>query len=159
MSIARLNERAAGNYREKQRSFQLAQTTLQYAEWWLLQGNGTNPESCTTLVDANAAPSSVVSCSTIYSNTVFSSIPWRTSASVDFGFQYTPPNVTISSAGGTNSYSLAPRFYIHSMGTDASNQFLLYRVTAMARAGNDTSNSVLQSIFAVGSNVIDAGAP
>jgi len=34
-----LQERIAGNTREKQHAFQAAQSALQFGEWWLIQGN------------------------------------------------------------------------------------------------------------------------
>src|SRR5207237_2847533 len=47
-----VQEKVAGNVREKQRALQAAEIAQQYAEWWLAQGNNsaTSPVVCNSLL-------------------------------------------------------------------------------------------------------------
>ena len=61
-----LQERVAGNTRDKQRAFEAAQTTLQYGEWWLRSGADTTPVAIAALPPTIAfAPRLPVSWSAI----------------------------------------------------------------------------------------------
>ena len=152
-----LQERIAGNVREKQRAFNAAQSTLQYAEWWLAQGNGGSGSACTSLLDANAATPTTQVCSNAMTRTQTAAVPWKSATNADFGIQYLPPNLTVASPGQVNAYASAPRFYINPMGLDPSGKLQLYQVSAMAYGGNSTAVTVVQSVYAIEIGVIDAG--
>ena len=49
-----LDEKIAGNMRDKQRALNAAETAEQYAENWLSLGNGSNGVACTAVVNGNA---------------------------------------------------------------------------------------------------------
>ena len=45
-----IQEKIAGNLREKQRALAAAEAAQEYAEWWLAQGNGSTGITCSTTV-------------------------------------------------------------------------------------------------------------
>ena len=51
-----LQEKIAGNTREKQRSLQAAESALQYGEWWLSQGNGSTGNPAARFTTPTAWP-------------------------------------------------------------------------------------------------------
>lgn len=154
-----LQERIAGNMREKQRAFHAAQNALQFGEYWLSQGNGGAGAVCSGLVDANAAPSSIQICSNGLTPAQVQSVPWKDTSSADIGMSYAPPTLTVSTSGGTSSYAITPRFYITPLGLDPSGLRELYSVAGMGYGGNSTAVSVVQSVYSIKSGVVDAGAP
>ncbi|TLY57154.1 MAG: hypothetical protein E6K52_15005 [Gammaproteobacteria bacterium] len=58
-----IQEKVAGNVREKQRALQAAEIAQQYAEWWLAQGNNSavTPVLCNSLLSANLSQGQVCS--------------------------------------------------------------------------------------------------
>lgn len=159
-------ERIADNTRDKQRAFNAAQNTLQYAEWWLTQGNGGAGSACTTLLDSTstaAATMARVCSNALVSNTatstqaVVSVVPWKTSGGTELGVNYTPPNMTVSTAGSANQYAANPRWYVTSLGIDPTATLQLYQVSAMGQGGGADAVAVVQSVYALKSDIIDAG--
>src|ERR1700688_3832095 len=63
-----LDERIAGNVREKQRALHAAETAEQYAEYWLANGNSSAGGNCA------AGPLSVQVCSNALTNVT--QLPW-----------------------------------------------------------------------------------
>ena len=151
-----IQEKNAGNTREKQRAFEAGESTLRYAERWLIQGNGTAPGNCNSLVSADTALSSVVICSNALTSSQAATVPWKvTTNGADVGYSYTPPALSVGMTGGTASYVITPRFYLSSLGLDPSGINQMYQVTAMARGGDSSSNVVVQSVYSVAPNFID----
>jgi len=146
-----LQERIAGNTREKQHAFQAAQSALQYAEWWLTQNNATTGTACA----GNLAATTV--CSNAQTMATFTAGVWA------FGSTYTPINVngvapmTISTVGGLGTYFAAPRIYINYMGLGPTGQSRVYQVTAFGNGGDANSTAVVQSTYAVSTGVQDLG--
>ena len=151
-----LQERIAGNTREKQRAFQAAQSTLKYGEQWLAQGNGGTGTPCSAILNANATPPTTQVCSNALSSSQTFSIPWQ-SGGADIGVQYTPPGMTVTTSGGVNTYAGTPRAYITALGQDSTGLAQLYQVTAMAYGGNANAVAVVQSVYAIKNGVIDVG--
>lgn len=158
-------ERMSGNSLEKQRTFNAAQNTLQYAEWWVSQGNGGAGSTCSSLLSADASPPTTQVCSNALLSTAATStqaqvsvVPWKTSGGTDLGVAYTPPNLTVSSTPGNGAVAIKPRFYVSPLGTDPSGVVQLYQISAMAEGGTADTVAVVQSVFGVKSNVVDAGA-
>lgn len=152
-----LQERIAGNTREKQRAFNVAQSALQYGEWWLAQGNGGAGSVCTSMLDANAATPTTQICSNAMTSAQTAAVPWKSASAADFGVVYVPPNLTVASPGQVDAYASAPRFYITPLGLDPSGKLQLYQVSAMGYGGNNTAVTVVQSVYAIQSSVVDAG--
>lgn len=137
-----LQGRMAGNFREKSRAFESAQAALQYAEWWLSQGNVGTAVSCTGVVSAT------VVCSNALANPT--SVPWSA------GVNYTPGNMTVATSG-SGSYALNPQFYIQYLGVNVINAGLVYQINAVGYGGNQQSVVVLQSTFIVASTFSNLG--
>ena len=150
-----LQDKVAGNIREKERAFHAAESNLEYAEWWLIQGSADTGSACNGLLNANAGQTKV--CSNALANPT--SVPWKIGAA-DIGFLYLPPTtppMVVSTAGGVNTYYATPRFYISYLGIDSSGQNSLYQVTASGFGGNSTAIAVVQSTFAVSTGIQDLG--
>ena len=152
-----LMDRITANTRDKQRSFEAAQSALAYAEWWL----GTNsplPASATNcnspLVDGGTA-SNVHVCLNAIESTYLTSAWTR-------GFYYTPPNLTAmtgSVAGGqvttsdTSSdaiYYKPPGFYIYYVGPSTNKVGNVFRITAYGYGGDSNTMSVVSSTYLLG---------
>lgn len=147
-----LQERIAGNTREKQHAFQAAQSALQFGEWWLTQGNASTGTSCTGALASTQVCSNAVAMATL------TAAPWSTTGST-----YTPINVngtspmTISTTGGVGTYFAAPKLYINYMGLAPSGQARVYQVTAIGNGGDANSVAVVQSTYSVSTGIKDLG--
>jgi len=147
-----LQERIAGNTREKQHAFQAAQSALQFGEWWLTQGNATTGTTCSGLLSATQVCSNAVTMAT------FTAGPWTA-----LGAPYVPINVngaspmTISTSGGVGTYYAQPRLYINYMGLGSSGTARVYQVTAIGNGGDLNSVAVVQSTYSVSTGVKDLG--
>jgi type IV pilus assembly protein PilX len=146
-----LQERIAGNTREKQHAFQAAQSALQFGEWWLTQGNAGTGTSCTGPLAAATVCSNAATMATLTGG------PWS------IGSIYTPINVngvapmTISATGGVGTYFAAPRLYINYLGLGPSGQARVYQVTAIGNGGDANSVAVVQSTYSVTTGIKDLG--
>jgi Tfp pilus assembly protein PilX len=103
-----LDEKIAGNVREKQRALAAAETAEQYAEYWLASGNSTTGVACSATVAASVgqicttAPPSVTS--------VVNGL-WQNSSGASVGVTYTPTVQTamnVTTAGGVGTYYYRP---------------------------------------------------
>ncbi len=141
-----LQERIAGNTRDKQRALEAAQSALQYGEWWLNKGLGTGYGLACNTKDVNGNDVTAMSiCSNVLSNpSDLSSWPaWA---------NYVPPNMTVASGGGlaTNNdinYNGKPGLFINFLGFAPNGQSLLYQVNAFGFGGNPDTVSVVQSTY------------
>ena len=80
-----LDEKIAGNVREKQRALSAAETAEQYAEYWLASGNGAAVVTCTGMVTSLVGQ--VCSNTALPAN--FASLPWQYSGA-NVGVTYLP---------------------------------------------------------------------
>jgi type IV pilus assembly protein PilX len=142
-----LMERISANTRDKERSFEAAQSALQYAEWWIAAGNGGSGGPCTAgLVNGNTY-ANVNVCSNALATPA--ATPWAN------GYTYVPTNLTVVAGGGMVggsskdvNYSAAPTFYIERLGTpDGKTQ--LYQVTAAGFGGITNTTTVVRSTYQV----------
>jgi len=146
-----LQEKLAGNTLEKQRSFQAAQSALQYGEWALEKGlaSGTGVP-CTASVNGNTIENLKVCNSELANPTTVSS--WDAA-----GMTYTPAGMDASGGGGLTTsttatanditYTMAPSVYINYLGAK-SDGTVLYQVTAIGFGGSGANSaSVVQSVY------------
>jgi type IV pilus assembly protein PilX len=142
-----LQERIAGNTREKQHAFQAAQSALQFGEWWLTQGNATTGTACSGLLSATQV------CSNAVTMTTFTAGPWT------MGSPYVPINVNGASpmTGGVGTYYAQPRLYINYFGLAPSGTARVYQVTAIGNGGDANSVAVVQSTYSVSTGIKDLG--
>jgi type IV pilus assembly protein PilX len=151
-----IQEKIAGNMREKQRALQAAESAQQYAENWL-SGNATAvPAPCNSLLNANIGQGQICSNKLAIAVPDITSPPWR-SGGVDIGVKFLPPGMVVSAtnsvgAGTANpSYFDIPRFYISDLGPSADPNIPgeIYQVDAVAYGGTSSTAAVVESTYAV----------
>lgn len=151
-----LQEKVAGNIREKQRSLQTAESALQYAEWWLNQGSGnTIGIACATVYNANTVGNIQTCANPLLKPTT---LPWAARG------DYLPPTMTVAAgggqtAGGDINYINSPSMYINYLGLDLTGKSLMYQVTAAGYGGSANGASVVQSVYAITAKSIALDQP
>ena len=139
-----MQEKIAGNTRERERATHAAETAQTYAEWWLSSNNGANatPGTDCSALTALAVPTICTNVPTSVNIT-----PWT------LGVPYTPPNMTIASAGTVGAYISAPQYYISyltgSYNSTGGTQTNAYQIDAMSYGGNTSSVAVVESTYLV----------
>jgi type IV pilus assembly protein PilX len=142
-----LDEKIAGNVREKQRAVNAAETAEQYAEYWLSSGNSNTGSNCA------AAPSAVVQvCSNLLINPT--QIPWTS------GVTYLPTvtsAMTVGTAGGQNTYYGTPTFYIAFLGPSPNGLGNVFQIDAVGYGGSVDTAAVVEATYIVQSSTKDLG--
>lgn len=155
-----MQEKIAGNLREKHRALQAAQSAQQYAEWWMQNSNNINSVLiCTaTLLNANSGAGQICTNSLATQGVAdVTAVPW-TVGGAEIGVRYAPPGMTVSTGGATNTYASAPRFYITLVGPAASGKGNIYRVNAWGYGGDPNTVAVVESTYLVEPLIVDLGA-
>lgn len=139
-----LLERIAANTRDKQRSFEVAQSALQYGEYMISQGYGGDGSACDKGLVSGNTTANVHTCSNALSNPT--SLPWAN------GYTYTPPNFSVATTGGETSthdvnYQYLPGFYIEYLGMSTDGKSRLYTVTAYGYGGMGDTGTVVRSTY------------
>ena len=129
-----LQEKTAGNTREKQRALHAAESAQTYAESWLSSAAGAN---ATIGATCNSVTNTPVVCSNLMANPTV--LPWTTQVS------YTPPMLT--------GFYAAPNFYISFLAATydptTGSQTNIYQVDAQAYGGTTNAAAVVESKYAV----------
>jgi type IV pilus assembly protein PilX len=148
-----LDEKMAGNVRDKQRALNTAETAEEYAEYWLLyNGTSITPASCSAVVAASTGQ--------ICTNALASpaTLPWTASVT------YTPPTsatpITITGttpeAGG---YFAAPAYYITLLGTTSAGAKTTYQIDAVGYGTSPDSVAVVETTYVLKQGVTDLTTP
>jgi type IV pilus assembly protein PilX len=149
-----LQERIAGNVREKQRALQAAVSAQQYAEWWLSSGTNSTgaPVTCvSTVLDANLNQGQICNAASALG------APWDPNSWTGH-IDYKPASMTVQTGGGNASYyDQKPRFYITDLGTSASGSAEIYKITAAGYGGTQNAVAVVESTYSLSSGVVDRG--
>jgi type IV pilus assembly protein PilX len=164
-----LQEKIAGNVREKQRALQVAMSTEEYAEWWLVNesnavfalANGdatvvdvacTNPGTIGIVAPANEVTTTggQICQNSLTSLSGAGVTAWPTGAPA-IGVGYEPPNMNFTNAAGSDYYPVAqaPRFYIQDLGSDAIGNGEVYQIDAYGYGLSATGVAVVESTFAI----------
>ncbi len=159
-----LQEKIAGNVREKQRALHAAESAQQFGEWWLSNNSSTAPTVCNSLLNGNLGQGQI--CSNRLTLTVpggnVTAVPWQ-SGGTDIGVTYKQStagdtmNVTTTAAKDT--YYAVPRFYISDLGVSADGSGEVYQVDAAGYGGNADTVAVGESTVAVKSGITNRGGP
>jgi type IV pilus assembly protein PilX len=163
-----VQEKIAGNLREKGRAVHAAESAQQYAEYWLSLGNGNLLVACNGVLDANKNQGQVcqnqLPLSTDMKDVI--SLPWKI-AGAEVGTDYTPPNPAVANTlmpldaagttGGAGNYYLRPRFYISFLGLVKGGLANLYQVDAVGYGGTPNAVAVVESTYMVSTGVKDLG--
>jgi len=144
-----IDEKIAGNVREKQRALNAAETAEQYAEYWLATVGGTPITCAAPFVSVN--PGQV--CNNLLANPA--QIPWPA------GVNYIP---TVTSAmnvtgvnGGQGAYYKNPAFYIAFLGLSPSVLGTIYQIDAVGYGGSVDTAAVVEATYIVQSSTKDLG--
>lgn len=157
-----VQEKIAGNTRDKQRALQAATSTQQYAEWWL--ANASNAVAAVAGGFASSAditcPNTVVAVPQICINPpnsfgiTLTSVPWTA------GVSYTPPGMNVQTVvANTDNYSLQPEFYVTDTGPPAGGGHgEVYRVDAYGSGVSANTVAVVESTVIITCIVCNLGA-
>ena len=153
-----VEEKIAGNVREKQRALHAAESAQQYAERWLATNSGIG-SACAALLSANLGQGQICAAPLVANNdhTAIAALPWP-----NLGVTYNPGSgggtmTVTNSGGGGDSYYKAPQFYIYDAGTSADGQGELYQIDALGYGANANAVAIVESTFVVGTGVVDHG--
>jgi len=146
-----LDEKIAGNVREKHRALNAAETAEQYAEWWLASGNGSQGIACTIIVPA--ATGQVCNAPLGGAGVDISAVPMPWTA----GVSYTPPApsaaTAMNSGGGQNAYYATPIFYITYLGpSPTASAGSVFQIDAAGYAGSSDTAAIVESTYMVQQN-------
>jgi type IV pilus assembly protein PilX len=158
-----VEEKIAGNVREKQRALHAAESAQQYAERWLATNAAVGGAACTALLSANLGQGQICGAAMVANNdhTAIASLPWPA-----IGVTYNPFNpgtgaslFNVTGAGTQNTYYAAPQFYIYDVGPSKDSQGELYQIDALGYGANPNAVAIVESTYEVGTGVIDHGIP
>jgi type IV pilus assembly protein PilX len=173
-----LQERIAGNTRDKQRALQVAESVQQYAEVWIANSSGAPVAVATGIASSAdsvcAASGTMPTTPQICVNNLTSlgasvtGAPWK-SGSQYIGVQYTPPGLsvgTLVSGSVTNDiYYNQPAFYITDLGPPAGSLVAgagskgeVYKIDAYGSGVSATTIAVVESTVVVSCTVCNLGA-
>jgi type IV pilus assembly protein PilX len=158
-----IQEKMAGNMREKQRALQAAVSAQTYAEQWLIANSGTSPPVvCAAPVqNANALQGQICS-NQLWNVTTVTTLPWQIGGN-NVGVTYTPPGMNVAAVNQTapsnNSYAFAPIFYISDGGLslDPNVPGEVYQIDAVGYGGNGNTAALVESTYAVYSSSNNRG--
>lgn len=155
-----MDEKIAGNTREKQRALQAAMSAEHYAEWWLANGNGSTSITCSGQVAAavgqvcsNTLQSIVPNVAVVAAASNVSGWAGSSGTGTPIGVTYTPPNMTVNNvtpAAGT--YYKQPAFYISYLGVGVSpngGSGIVYQIDAVGYGGGPNTTAVVESTYVV----------
>jgi type IV pilus assembly protein PilX len=152
-----LQEKIAGNTRERQRALHAAEGAQSYAEWWLSSNSSSAPVVCSSLLSANLNQGQI--CSNKLSSTAASvvDVPW-TSSGAAVGVTYNPGNaMNVTTTAARDTYYDVPRFYIADMGVSADGRGEIYQIDAAGYGATSNTAAVVESTLVVTSGIVDRG--
>jgi type IV pilus assembly protein PilX len=151
-----VEEKIAGNVREKQRALHSAESAQEYAEWWLTQpGNVVPATTCTALLSANLNEGQICDAPLVNLNNhqALATVPWPT-----IGVTINPNNdLSVSQIASTGSYYSTPQFYIYDAGPSLAGLGEVYQIDALGYGATANAVAVVESMFAVSSGIKDLG--
>lgn len=157
----------AANTKEKGRSFQMAMSTLQYAEYQLLL-SGLSNVVATSCAAAPTTPSTFTICPFDPTNASGSAMQLvgatqGAPAQITNGVKYDPSlddtSIQYSKSGGAGLYYDHPQYFVVYLGTDprSSCQAKIYQITALGYGGTSGTVSVVQSTYELTPTVCNLG--
>jgi type IV pilus assembly protein PilX len=173
-----LQEKIAGNVREKQRALQVAASAQEYAEWWLTTSskatfdieNGypsADDKNCDNSALFVATGTGAVNGGEICANTLpsissnaVSVTAWPTATTYqNMGVQYQPPNMNFTNSAALDYYpaAQAPRFYIADLGPLATARGEVYQIDAYGYGLSTTGVAVVESTMSITCVVCNLG--
>ena len=150
-----IQEKIAGNLREKDRALHAAESAQQYGEWWLTQGNNAaiGAVACAATLNANLGQGQICNLTPANAGIIVTQVPWN------IGVTYTPPNMSVMGAGvnAPNQYFQTPAFYIADLGLAADAAGEAYQIDAYGYGGAAGTVAVVESTYEVQQGVVNRG--
>jgi len=154
-----MQEKIAGNMREKQRALQAAESAQVFAEIWLSNNATGLAVTCAGMLNGTIGQGQICANTlpTVVPNGDVTIVPWQITG-VPVGVTYLPSGAanmaisTTTSVGNANpTYYGTPTFYISDMGHsgDPSIPGEIYQVDAYGYGGNVNTVAVVESTYAV----------
>jgi type IV pilus assembly protein PilX len=172
-----MQEKIAGNMREKQRALQVAMSTQEYAEWWLItQSNAQRAISMgvaadaaivcpTSLQDANQGQGQICLNSLLSITGLSSLTTWPNLAfagTSNAGVAYTPPGFNYTGVDSNTTipdiYAARPRFYIADLGALPTGRGEIYQIDAYSFGESTTAAAVVESTVSITCQVCNIGS-
>jgi type IV pilus assembly protein PilX len=146
-----IDEKIAGNVREKQKALNAAETAEQNAESWLSLGLNTGAVTC-------AAPMVAANVGQVCTNTLVSLglnpavVPWQIvpgGTANNIGVLYTPSDGTNIMTTGTGGYSALPGYYIGLLGSVTANRITTtyYQIDAVGYGSSPDTAAVVEATY------------
>jgi type IV pilus assembly protein PilX len=154
-----VDEKIAGNVREKQRALNAAETAEEFAESWLSLGNGTGAVTCTGMVASTVGQVCINTMTSLSLNPAV--LPWTLSSGSQVGVNYTPGGqggvalMTTSTSGGAGNYYANPVFFVGWLGTTTVNRITttFYQIDAVGYGGSADTAAVVEATYQTTSSV------
>lgn len=157
-----VQQKIAGNTREKERAFQSAQNALEFGEGALVKMNQVNA----VLGGGCSGANTVVTLDDVR----VCSAPLATPADPDSwtaGSAYNPPAMKVQPPGGGTTggtitdgdnnpdivYVKPPQLYVQFLGGNSDSSAVLYAVTAGGSGGDAATRAVVKSVYSVSANL------
>ncbi|HVY22211.1 MAG TPA: PilX N-terminal domain-containing pilus assembly protein [Steroidobacteraceae bacterium] len=161
-----VQEKVAGNFKEKQRALQVAESAEQSAEYWLSQNAGTQAGQCKSTVDGTAGQGQI--CSNPLDNAA--TLPWTTNGGTAAGVTtmlLKDMNVATASTSTQGTYAQQPQYYIYDLGAKGNGE--VYQIDAVGfgggsdggnagTSGSTTATAVVESYVEVTCTTGNAGS-
>jgi type IV pilus assembly protein PilX len=135
-----IQERIAGNTRDKQRAINAAVSAQQYAETWLSSTAAPVAAVCTAPVSSAVGQI----CSNPLPNPLPSSLPW---VSHVFFAQFT--GAVDQANASPDTYYRQPEYYITDLGPNAGNPGEVYQIDAVGYGGTLNTVAVVESTYLI----------
>jgi type IV pilus assembly protein PilX len=155
-----IQEKIAGNMREKQRALSAAVSAEQFAENWLLSNSTTASAPCSAVLNGNVGQGQICSNTlpTVVPNSDVTQVPW-TIGGVPVGVTFLPSGMSVSTTTSVSAANVAnptyygtPTFYISDMGASADQVHYpgeVYQVDAVGYGGANNTAAVVESTYVV----------
>jgi type IV pilus assembly protein PilX len=157
-----IQEKIAGNMREKQRALSAAVSAQEFAENWLMNNATSAPVQCVAgLLNGNTGQGQICNTTTalksVVPNNDVTTVPW-TIGGAPVGVTFVPSGMSVSATTSVSAANLAnptyygnPTFYISDMGASADPNIPgeIYQIDAYGYGGAAGTVAVVESTYAV----------
>jgi type IV pilus assembly protein PilX len=143
-----LDEKIAGNVREKQRALSAAETAEQFAEFWLSSGHSSTGTACAAGPFLTSATPQICTAATMLATPA--TLPWPIGVNYTYG---RTAALTMNVTGNSpvpGSFYAAPAFSIAYLGTTSTGA--LYQIDAVGYGGSPDTAAVVEATYAISSS-------
>lgn len=142
-----IDEKIAGNVREKQKALNAAETAEQFAESWLSQGLNTGAITCAAVVTSTIGQVCNNTMTSLSMNPAV--LPWAIGG-VPVGVTYTPSTgSTTMTTTGAGSYYQVPAYYIGLLGSVTANRITTtyYQIDSVGYGSSPDTAAVVEATY------------